>query len=1278
MSVSNNPLDRLYAGALLGKSLTKQLGESDAEQGQNTELGQRKATIEAGVAAGTINPSKLSKGDATLLGAVLGGESPKIPSLFKSPLKFAGGLASNLAKGAGEFAENLGDIPQGLLATGKAGVESIEKAHGNPAQEALEIGEGSDPEGKEVRAIASNTLHDFSSPKQIYEHPFEPLLDVAGVASGGAGAAVKGAGALARTGALGSEADIAASAGIGAKLVRAGSVLGRPDAIASPGFTEANADRLADAGVEASKIPRAYSPNLGMKYVVQKPLDSTISRLKDVKFPSSEETIGDLQGKYQGNKLINKTRAQISAAQSQSLMNGPIQDYLNSVQRVVKTDGPGSAAYQTEAAALSSSGFDTLDKLDSAIESIRGGEDPLEGPITTPEMQAAAEHRLKVYEDPRFRQLIESPTDAMKDISYQLRRVNVMHAHQLDVDPTTTENSMFGRLRELTGGTNEEVAASLKPELRPENTFAKGLQALQQEILGVKSPDVVPAIHELAAEIPYNYGTFAQRQELVQRAVDSLKLDLEDKESLYDRGKDPNYLQGNNLFQKIAAGLHDDLGVDEEQAQAFARGVALGSPDGPILPTYIPSMSSEGMHFGVRRAPIATKAGRMLGVSKLKPLAGDIEDQPNFYRFKGPFSPRKASAETIGLGPSMNYLKEANYDSFLKGMQRFDPQAIVENAYKIQEDLMKRMNQPMLEKLAMKSPDGTPMLLKGPGEMMEKLGNQAQLYEFVPTDTWRNLVKMKTNMEADVAGFARDMSDTDENDIRDEIEGIVQQSAQEFVAGEEQKAAMGYTQGYAIPKTLAKTIVDHVRISEQGSAVGRTMAWAQGRWKMAVLSLSPAWLFRTTLGHGIVAMIDGTINPKYWVQAHDYLADRPILQEHLSALKGWEKSGDKVLNPMPVGVHQGGMQQDLTDSAEGKLVAKQNILGRTIQRGVHTTTNYQRTAIQLRSMDRLAKQRFAELGTDFEHPGGFWNSKNIDAVLDPAFRETVLKYPDLVEHAFDQLSHASYTFGEMAPWERRIVKNAMPFYGWFKFITKFVWGMPFNYPGRSAALAALGRIGHEEIGSLGAIPGYLQSALWFNHGNLANAHYVNLYGLNPLGDVANPLGPGGFGGGLVRLGQLSPFLQAGAAVAGINPVSGEMEEIDPASGIESGKYGNLFNTKTGEELEGAASVHGLERGVGTFLRAFPEIRAAELLRTGGNPVYPESIPFVDEHPIAVNPQSRKGFDLTHVVEKEFGVEPSTYDIRKHTAEQIKNVREAKKANKKTIRKAKTKLKIPSA
>lgn len=1280
-SVLTDPAARLYAGALLGKSLIKNIGEVGT-QTDKQKLAVRRAALEAGLASGKIKGGSLSKGDAGLVGEALH------QHISSSPLDFGLNLIKNFGSDIGKFGGDLKQIPTALYTMGSAAAQDVVQAGGNPAAALGNIVSGHSQSGPLIERMGQSVAHDFSSPQQIYEHPFNPLLDVAGLFSGGTGAAIKGAGYLSRTGKLGGIGRTAAAS----KIIKLGETGGRAPAFASPGFTAENVDRLNEAGVFANKIPREYSPNLGMKYGVQKPLDATVSRLGKVRIPKTRETLSDFQGKYYANKEYNRFRARASASTQDVMgrapedkairkLKSPVNAYKKAAVELYK-EGQGKGVYQSLASHLRLIGIKTLDMADEYANRLREGFDE-DGPIYTKEELQAAKDIIERIENPQFRQLIEKPSDEMRSYEYAHTRLNVDFAHHLNVDPLTSEDSAFGRLRELTGMTTEELKAQLPDHLREYNTLAKGLQHLQEVYAGVKPDHVLgkpPDLNVMARSVPGVPS--AMMRDILDRAINSLRRDVEHTESYMERVNDPNYVPGSNLFQKVAIELHRRAGLDTETAQSFARGVPLAK-QGAVIPTYVPSISGEGMDYGVIGDPLKQRVGRVLGVSKFKPIHDKVEPQGTYYEYEAPFTARTASAQTLGLGPARNYLREANYESFLKGTMQINPTAMLRHAQQIYHDVVDiKLRPEVLERAAVKGEDGKALTVRGPGEMVERMGLQAKHYVFVPVDTWRNYVAVKSGLEQAMAKTLETIQgEGGEADVMAEIERLSEEHAKELVDGALENAAMGNHQGLILPKTYVENIIKHIRIGEAGrfSDLNATLV---GRWKAAVLSYMPSWLIRTTIGHGIIALIDGTVNPKYWKVAHKYFENRPVNSDDLRAVSWGKKYGDEQMlsqynpQPIPPGLHQGGMMHELQDVGQGARESKQLAVARGISKVVHESTNWQRRAIFLRGLDRSVKQRLAELQRDFEHPGGFWNAKNIDAAMDPKWLEEVLQRPDLLEHVFDQVSKVSYTFGDMAPWERKLVKQVIPFYGWYKFVTKFIWAMPVNYPGRTAAIAALGNLGAEEQSKLGEIPDYLQGAIFFNHDDMNAAKYINLYGLNPLQDPANPFGGAGPLEGLIRPSQFSPLIQAVLSGFGVNTLNMQEVGIDPFSGIEKGRYGEWIDTNTGKEVGSLAQVNAPQRMLGTFLRAFPEIRAAEQFSQKGNPVYPESIPFVDEHPIGVNPQTRRNYSPLTLAEQWFGLQPRSYDIAKHTADFNRALLETKKRNLRNQQRTAQKLAIP--
>lgn len=1252
VDVLEDPSARLYAGALLGKALSKQLGTDAAEQSGESATATRTATLEAGVASGKIDPKTLSPGDAGLLGTALSGKT-KIPSIGSDPVgKFFG----NLAKGGGEFLESLPHVPSALITTGKNFGEEVGKTVVG------DKGNKSAPFMEELGLVGKGIAHDFSSPRQLYEHPFNPILDVAGAASGGAGLAAKFSGGLAEG--LGA-ADTSRLALAAKRVAGIGSELGREDAIVSPGLPGALHD------VSESRVPRLYSPNLGYKYTVQKPLDKLFSSRLSRKQLANGETLSDiLQGKYWGKKVASTINSQLTSGTAEGLEHSPLPGFLNSVDRMFKGN-KARGHMMFEATLLHKSGIDDLDKLDQYAEKIREGED-LDGVIMTPEMQEAAQWKLELFQNPEFRQLIEEPKDIMKEVSHQIDRLNVHHAYLADIDPTVSEDSAYGRLRALTGKTNDELKADEKPTLRLESKFAKGLQTLQEHI--EKEPSAEPPVNlkELALHIPY--GTMAQKVSILERAVHSLLEDREGANAMDHRG-DPDYLQGRTIYSKVAAALHDELGVDETSAEAFARGVPYGSPEGSILKSYVPSVSGRGKKFGELPENKLRVIGRNLGVGRFRSLDEDYRYKA-FYDIRTSAKPSAASRMTIARDPSKNFLKDATYASFQKGVADLSPAMIARNAHEIQRQILEgKLNDKMIDKMGLKTADGLKAkIYNNEGELEQDIGLAAKHYTLVPVRAIRAYVASKAQLEGNAASLIEKGEDT-----QAQLEALADESARQLMDGVTHDTALNIPQNVALPTYFVTELIRHARVAEEATSIGKAITWLTGRWKAATLSYSPAWLLRTTVGHGLVAIIDGVVDPRYYKLAHTYFQDKTWTVDDLKSVDWGKSAGDQVLggHGLPLGVNQGSIMHELGTTGEIGREAKLALPARKISETVHTITNWQRRAITLRNFDRAAKTRLAELGKSFDHPGGFWNTKNIDAVLNPQWVNDVLQHPRLFEAVKDQLSQVSYTFGEMTAFERRLIKYGMPFYGWYKFISKFVWSMPVNYPGRADMIEQLGHIGEDEIKNLGPLPPYLSGALWFDHGDLERARYINIYGLNPLSDVANPLGKEGFAQGIARIGQLGPLTQAAIAGAmGINPVTGEAEAIAP-EGFETERFGNIIDLNTGEEKNNAGQVHPLMRFLGTLMRAFPEVRALDLLKNKGNPVYGESIPFIDDKLKGVNPVSRRGFNLGGFLEGEFGAQRRIYNASKNAAESLKKLDEARKRNVKTKARDEQRLALPT-
>ena len=1262
----------LYNAALLGTALSKQMGEV-AGQRTSMENAARSATLTAGVASGRIKGQQLSHADASRLAQGV----THVPSFFSNPLGFFAGEARQVGHEAGQIVGSFSKIPQGIASLGEGVGETLKTAVTPPWMRTKQEEQGN----KLVKQIKL-AGHEIAHPTQ---HPLGALLNLAAIASPALGGVAKGAGAVSRAAETFPGAEASGVARAAAKVSRLGSVEGRAPVTLSPGMTEKNIEALKALNpnvdlntVKAAEVPRYYKATAPfVKYAVQKPFDYVLSKAKRLPVPGRQAgNVEEFYGNLFGRRIINRARAQQQAGVNEAFANGPVKDFLETVERMkAKADNPAAGDMQHAAMLLHAMGIDNLDRLDNYAELLRKGED-VDGPVqNATEMQAAQYRANKLFQDDRFRALIENPTDDMKEAAYQLRRVNVHLATIAEerLNPTIHEESgAFGRRKALEDKTVEEMRHELPAWAQAHAPFARGLQAIQDSLMGRETAEVIPSAMDLARGLYIPDKPAVAKT--IQEAIDSFKEDRANGESQLDRQEKPGYIAGNTLYQKIATAFQHRFGMEPEQAQALARGVPLGGPGSEIIPTYVPSVSADvGAHFGVQ------PGGLLRRLIRPTPLDRKGEELPDYYTMKRPFRPRNITAYNVAIGQPLGFSHDAAYTAFMNGSMRMDPEMIARNAYNVYRGILgNKLNDQMIDKIAVKTTDGTVRIFDNEGDMNVALGPLAAKYQFLPVNVWRDFFNEDVQLQRDMADVFTSNPDASPEEAMRQMEEYAEESAQRLVSGMTQKAGMSgkrFGQGVAVPRTFVDTIMKHRQVAEMGTGIARVESYVLSRWKYMQLTMMPAWMMRTSIGHGLIALIDGTMNPTYWVQANRYFseANKPT-EESLSAMEQFNGAGDRVLNPQPLpyAVNQGGMIREMADTGQMKL--RQNPMAKLIGSAVHTQTNWQRRAIFLRKLDVEAKQRMAELGTAFDHPGGFMNSKNIDAVLDPAIQREVLKYPGLIENVFDQLSQVSYTFGEMSPWERKLIKFGLPFWGWYKFISKFVWKLPFNYPGRAEAFHMLGNIGNEwQENNLGPIPPYLESALWLSHANPTAVKYINLYGLNPMADVMNPLGRQGMLQGAVRMGQMSPILQSVMAGYGINPLTGQSERIDPRTGIEADRFGTLFNVRTGEELEGPFQANPLQRAFGTFARSFPEVRAVELGLTGGNPVFPESIPLLHEQPIGVQPTTRRGGNLLSALEQEFGAQMRTYNLGKYQANFLKNLAEATRKNPKTIRKEQQKL-----
>jgi len=124
------------------------------------------------------------------------------------------------------------------------------------------------------------------------------------------------------------------------------------------------------------------------------------------------------------------------------------------------------------------------------------------------------------------------------------------------------------------------------------------------------------------------------------------------------------------------------------------------------------------------------------------------------------------------------------------------------------------------------------------------------------------------------------------------------------------------------------------------------------------------------------------------------------------------------------------------------------------------------------------------------------------------------------EHAGMTLSNKILQdWDTMLPWERTVLRNVLPFYGWMRHIAQYTFTYPFDHPLRASIISSMVR--NEAIDSKTNLPDRFRQILWLGEPDAnGNQQTINLAGSNPFADVADMFTLAGF------ISQVSPAGQA--------------------------------------------------------------------------------------------------------------------------------------------------------
>ena len=681
----------------------------------------------------------------------------------------------------------------------------------------------------------------------------------------------------------------------------------------------------------------------------------------------------------------------------------------------------------------------------------------------------------------------------------------------------------------------------------------------------------------------------------------------------------------------------------------------------PIRPTYVPDVDAaqEGLTF--------RKTGsRIPGIEGARELAsrvglGDRRGgrEPELIQGKRARVGRLAlGPENVVREPFQAYLKHSDLNTLMSGVVRFDKRVLLNHIARREQDLVDDIfNHTVIRGLALTDRDGEEVQFKRQSDVDKEYGHGR--YVLVHPDMATRFFRQETQMLEKVIDKIDELRqsgrDVGDDEMLAALNDLLKTDAREFVT-----STMGAVRNYgvAIPRAAYDRLAAHAKATEPFNfGPARAYQTALNKWRTWTLAMMPRWWINTAVGTATLNMVKGVWNPRDYYRA-------------------WKLRGSANLDPR---VRLGGLA--IAESLENNRVASSLGGTRWAFDTVQKIEDYFRTASYMHSLKKVDREHMNEIGEIVKSYAPFMDLKLVGGKEgrlgnEEAWLAKMTENPEYVRWAIDDVNRFAYNFMDLGPTERRYVRQFIPFWGWYKFITKLIWRLPMDHPGKMNAVVRLGQIGQMKEEELGWLPPWARGAIFLNT-DKRNLRYLPTRGLNPFSSFANPFSVDGTIAGLMRLGQLSPAIGAGLYGMGIDPQTGDRVSISPQEGIGSDFFGGWVDTATGEPIHPMQAAGGRRFGMG-LARAFPQFRIAEPLLMGGNPPYPESVPLFAPRPMGVLPESRREFDVgfqpsLNLLAPYSGLAPKTIDLKRSQGLREKRAEYAETKNKNERKKLRKRL-----
>lgn len=377
-----------------------------------------------------------------------------------------------------------------------------------------------------------------------------------------------------------------------------------------------------------------------------------------------------------------------------------------------------------------------------------------------------------------------------------------------------------------------------------------------------------------------------------------------------------------------------------------------------------------------------------------------------------------------------------------------------------------------------------------------------------------------------------------------------------------------------------------------------------GRVKMWQLGLSPKWLVGNVFGNAMMAMVGGGVKPSDYYRGIQQA--RRLFAEQ--APEGWQEGGRAERM-------WAGHKQRLFDQGE-ELRGRGLVIPEELKRGFNEReTEFLRPDAleKVNPVRRLAAKGYAANEyTDNVSRAALYLAKleprrALLEQMDRGGPEAIVAARKLAntadgKQALAEALKAAGDFSKMTPFEREVVRRAVPFYAWYRHITRLTFGLPIYSPTRTVWMLHLGDVfgGGEGPRTVGAgtksqeeLPPFLQGAVHAGPGL-----EIGIGGMNPFNQGADSpvLSPEG------AMSSLTPAIRWPVAMfLGKDMSKGLRDLTRPPGEVETDEYGRpkitpLFNPVDPTTYSQTATFLGKQFPAGRVLDKLAGDRGANFLR----------------------------------------------------------------------------------